>query len=174
MSIFNILLTALTIVPTNEVDTIQTERLDEVVVVSNSARQRIQGVQTGAEQLKLKELTASPQLFGERDIMRSLQLLAGVKAESDASSGFQVRGGTSAQNQILPSITQAIWADSSLPSMMMPSLQPPYIKDYCLHNTAVPHRQCSTSLARLAIRASITEGPLSESLRQRPLSKVLS
>ena len=101
MSIFNILLTALTIVPTNEVDTIQTERLDEVVVVSNSARQRIQGVQTGAEQLKLKELTASPQLFGERDIMRSLQLLAGVKAESDASSGFQVRGGTSAQNQIL-------------------------------------------------------------------------
>ena len=79
MSIFNILLTALTLVPTNEGDTIQTERLDEVVVVSNSARQRIQGVQTGAEQLKLKELTASPQLFGERDIMRSLQLLAGVK-----------------------------------------------------------------------------------------------
>ena len=101
MSIFNILLTALTLVPTNEGDTIQTERLDEVVVVSNSARQRVQSVQTGAEQLKLKELTASPQLFGERDIMRSLQLLAGVKAESDASSGFQVRGGTSAQNQIL-------------------------------------------------------------------------
>ena len=101
MSIFSIFLSALTLVPTNEGDTIQTERLDEVVVVSNSARQRVQSVQTGAEQLKLKELTASPQLFGERDIMRSLQLLAGVKAESDASSGFQVRGGTSAQNQIL-------------------------------------------------------------------------
>ena len=48
MSIFNILLTALTLVPTNEGDTIQTERLDEVVVVSNSARQRVQSVQTGA------------------------------------------------------------------------------------------------------------------------------
>ena len=92
-------------VPEAQKDTIQTEDLEEVVVISNSARQRVQSIQTGAEQLKLKELTASPQLFGERDIMRSLQLLAGVKAESDASSGFQVRGGTSAQNQILLDVT---------------------------------------------------------------------
>lgn len=82
-------------------DTIRTELLDEVVVTSNSARQRIREVQTGAEQLQLKELTATPQLFGERDVIRSIQLLPGVKSESDASSGFQVRGGTSAQNQIL-------------------------------------------------------------------------
>ena len=100
MSIFSIFLSALTLVPTNEGDTIQTERLDEVVVVSNSARQRVQSVQTGAEQLKIKELTATPQLLWE-DIIKDIQLMAGVKAESDASSGFQVRGGTSAQNQIL-------------------------------------------------------------------------
>ncbi|MCH5309836.1 MAG: TonB-dependent receptor plug domain-containing protein [Prevotella sp.] len=100
MFTLSILLSALTILPHVE-DTVRSERLNEVVVTSNSARQRVQNVQTGAEQLKLKELTASPQLFGERDIMRSLQLLAGVKAESDASTGFQVRGGTSAQNQIL-------------------------------------------------------------------------
>ena len=43
MSIFSIFLSALTLVPTNEGDTIQTERLDEVVVVSNSARQRSDG-----------------------------------------------------------------------------------------------------------------------------------
>lgn len=82
-------------------DTIRQEQLDEVVVRSNSARQRLHQVQTGAEQLHLKDLTASPQLFGEQDVMRSLQLLTGVKSESDASSSFQVRGGTSAQNQIL-------------------------------------------------------------------------
>jgi len=85
-------------------DTIRQEQLDEVVVKSNSARQRLQQVQTGAEQLQLKDLTASPQLFGEQDVMRSLQLLTGVKSESDASSSFQVRGGTSAQNQILVDI----------------------------------------------------------------------
>ena len=82
-------------------DTIRTEQIDEVVVTSTSARQRIQNVQAGAEQLQLKDLTAAPSLFGENDIMRSLQLLPGIKAESDASSSFQVRGGTAAQNLIL-------------------------------------------------------------------------
>ena len=101
MFALNVLLSALFALPLAEEDTIRTERLDEVVVTSNSARQRVMQIQTGAEQLQLKELTASPQLFGERDIMRSIQLLPGVKSESDASSGFQVRGGTAAQNLIL-------------------------------------------------------------------------
>ena len=86
---------------TSEEDTLRTERLDEVVVTSASARQRLQNVQTGVEVLQLEDLTSVPQLFGEADIMRSIQLLPGVKAESDASSSFQVRGGTSAQNQVL-------------------------------------------------------------------------
>ena len=84
-----------------EEDTIRTQNLDEVVVTSNGANQRVQSVQAGAEQLQLKELTAAPSLFGENDIMRSLQLLPGIKAESDASSSFQVRGGTAAQNLVL-------------------------------------------------------------------------
>ena len=84
-----------------EEDSIRTERLEEVVVTSNSARQRIQNVQTGAEVIQLEDLASAPQLFGQTDIMRSIQLLPGVKAESDASSSFQVRGGTSAQNQVL-------------------------------------------------------------------------
>jgi len=96
----SILLLALMTVP-DEVDTIRTERIDEVIITSNSARQRLQSVQAGAEQLQLKELTTAPQLFGETDIMRSIQLLPGIKAESDASSSFQVRGGTSAQNLVL-------------------------------------------------------------------------
>lgn len=84
-----------------EEDSIRTERLEEVVVTSNSARQRIQNVQTGAEVIQLEDLASAPQLFGQTDIIRSIQLLPGVKAESDASSSFQVRGGTSAQNQVL-------------------------------------------------------------------------
>ena len=82
-------------------DSIRTERLDEVVVTAKSARQRIENVQTGTELIEINQLTAAPQLFGENDIMRSIQLLPGVKSESDASSSFQVRGGTSAQNQVL-------------------------------------------------------------------------
>ena len=98
MFILSALFSALLALPP---DTIRTEQIDEVVVTSNSARQRVQNVQAGAEQLQLKDLTATPSLFGENDVMRALQLLPGVKAESDASSSFQVRGGTAAQNLIL-------------------------------------------------------------------------
>ena len=77
------------------------QQLDEVVVSAQSANRRISGVQIGAEQLHMNELNSVPALMGERDIMRSVQLLPGVKSESDASSGFQVRGGTASQNLLL-------------------------------------------------------------------------
>ena len=97
----NLLFSALSLIATTEEDTIRTQQIDEVVITSNSARQRIQNVQTGAEVLQIEDLTSAPQLFGENDIMRSIQMLPGVKSESDGSSSFQVRGGTSAQNQVL-------------------------------------------------------------------------
>ena len=77
------------------------QQLQEVIVNANTAQRRIGSVQIGAEQIQVKELTQMPSLFGEADLMRSMQLLPGVKAESDASSSFQVRGGTAAQNTIL-------------------------------------------------------------------------
>ncbi len=80
---------------------IKEQQLQEVVVNANNAQRRISAVQIGAEQIQVRELTSQPALFGEVDVMRSLQLLPGVKAESDASSSFQVRGGTAAQNTIL-------------------------------------------------------------------------
>ena len=101
MFMLSAIISALFFTPAMEEDTIRTQNLDEVVVTSNGANQRVQSVQAGAEQLHLKELTAAPSLFGENDIMRSLQLLPGIKAESDASSSFQVRGGTAAQNLVL-------------------------------------------------------------------------
>ena len=82
-------------------DTIRTRQLDEVVVSRSSSAQRLQTVQMGVERLGTEELETTPALLGERDVVRSVQLLPGVKAESEASSGFQVRGGTSAQNAIL-------------------------------------------------------------------------
>ena len=82
-------------------DTIRTQQLDEVVVSGNSPSQRLQSVQMGMERISAAELEMAPALLGERDVLRSIQLLPGVKQESEASSGFQVRGGTSAQNAIL-------------------------------------------------------------------------
>ncbi len=75
--------------------------MEELIITQRRAEQRLTEVQIGAEAVNMRELTTTPQLFGERDIMRSLQWLPGVKAESEASSSFQVRGGTSTQNLIL-------------------------------------------------------------------------
>ena len=77
----------------------QTHRLEEVVVTSSA--KKLNSAEIGTENVQLKDMQKLPSLFGERDIIRSLQLLPGVKAESDASSGFQVRGGTTGQNNIL-------------------------------------------------------------------------
>ena len=52
-------------------------------------------------QLSLPMLRAIPMLGGERDIMRGLQLMPGIKAGSEGSVGLNVRGGSPDQNLIL-------------------------------------------------------------------------
>lgn len=77
------------------------DTLEGVTVMSRTAQRRLSEVQVGVERIDMATMSKAPALFGERDITRSLQLLPGVKGESEASSGYQVRGGTSAQNLIL-------------------------------------------------------------------------
>lgn len=104
MSCLCLLLTALLpTFTTAQTDTVAAKelKLQEVVVHANNAQLRVWGTQIGAEHIQVKQLTAMPALFGEADIMRSLQLLPGVKSESEGSNSFQVRGGTAAQNTIL-------------------------------------------------------------------------
>lgn len=76
-------------------------KIDEVVVSMTSSVAKLQNVQIGVEQVDIREMSRTPALFGENDIIKSLTLLPGVKSEGDGSSGFQVRGGTSSQNLIL-------------------------------------------------------------------------
>ena len=82
-------------------DVIREDTLEELTVTSHSAQSRIEEVQVGVEKIDVSTMAKVPALFGERDILKNLQLLPGVKSESEGSSGYQVRGGTSAQNLIL-------------------------------------------------------------------------
>lgn len=81
--------------------TVRRDTLSEVTVTLHSPQKRIDEVQIGVEKVDVTTLSKVPSLFGERDIIRSLQLLPGVKSESDGTSGYQVRGGTAAQNLML-------------------------------------------------------------------------
>ena len=86
---------------TDDTNRMMTDTLQEVTVTSRSAKQRVEEVQIGVENIEVSTLAKMPSLFGEKDIIKSIQLLPGVKSESEASGGYQVRGGKAAQNLIL-------------------------------------------------------------------------
>ena len=84
-----------------QTDVAREDTLKEVTVTSRSAQKRVEEVQIGVEKVDIATLAKMPSLFGEKDIIKSIQLLPGVKSESEASGGYQVRGGKAAQNLIL-------------------------------------------------------------------------
>lgn len=77
------------------------DTLQEVIVTSHSAAQRLDELQIGVERVNIQTMGRLPALFGERDVVKSVQLLPGVKGEGDGVGGYEVRGGTSSQNLIL-------------------------------------------------------------------------
>jgi hypothetical protein len=55
----------------------------------------------GAQKLDIKTIKQVPVVFGEADVLRVVTLLPGVKTVGEASTGLNVRGGSSDQNLIL-------------------------------------------------------------------------
>jgi hypothetical protein len=75
--------------------------LAEVVVSAKKADESITRTQMGTEKLDVKEIAKLPVLFGEKDILKTMQLLPGIKSAGEGNSGFYVRGGAADQNLIL-------------------------------------------------------------------------
>ncbi|MGV3766344.1 MAG: TonB-dependent receptor [Chitinophagaceae bacterium] len=75
--------------------------LDEVVVRASSTRRSLKQPQMGMERINMQEIRNIPVLLGERDALKVLQLLPGIKSAGDGNSGFYVRGGAADQNLIL-------------------------------------------------------------------------
>jgi len=75
--------------------------LAEVIVSSVKKNDNVTKALMGVQKLSVQEIKDLPVIFGERDILKSLQLLPGVQSAGDGSSGFYVRGGTADQNLIL-------------------------------------------------------------------------
>jgi len=75
--------------------------LNEVVVTDEKRDQNITQTQMGMDKLDIQQIKNIPVIFGEKDVLKTLQLLPGVKSAGDGSSGFYVRGGNTSQNLIL-------------------------------------------------------------------------
>lgn len=76
-------------------------QLDEVVVTVKRPDANVTDAQTGVEQFQVQQINKLPVLLGERDVIKSLQLMPGVKTAGESSNGFFVRGGTADQNLIM-------------------------------------------------------------------------
>ena len=75
--------------------------LGEVVVTSKRKNDNITKLDMGVQTLDTKDIKNIPVLFGEKDILKTIQLLPGIKSAGEGSSGFNVRGGAADQNLIL-------------------------------------------------------------------------
>jgi hypothetical protein len=75
--------------------------IEEVVVSGVKKDKNLSSAQMGTETLSIKNIEKLPVLFGEKDVMKTIQLLPGIKSSGEGSSGFSVRGGATDQNLIL-------------------------------------------------------------------------
>lgn len=75
--------------------------IDEIVVVGRPKDDIVRQNEIGTVRLNVKELSVLPVLFGEQDILKSIQLMPGVSPVGEGNSGFYVRGGNADQNLIL-------------------------------------------------------------------------
>lgn len=76
-------------------------QLQEVSVQGAKATENVTSAQTGMVQLNVKDIAKIPVFFGEKDVLKTMQLLPGVVSAGDGGSGFFVRGGAADQNLVL-------------------------------------------------------------------------
>ncbi|RZK17322.1 MAG: TonB-dependent receptor [Hymenobacter sp.] len=81
--------------------TSQNELGEVVVQGQQTLKEKLNTTQMGVEHLSIREAKLLPALFGEVDILKTLQLKPGVQSGGEGTSGLFVRGGSSDQNLVL-------------------------------------------------------------------------
>ena len=76
-------------------------KLSEVQVTSQKPDRNVSEMAMSVQSLDMITIKKIPALMGEVDVIKTIQLLPGVQAASEGSSGFSVRGGGTDQNLIL-------------------------------------------------------------------------
>ena len=75
--------------------------LKDVVIEANSLKDKLNSTQMSMDQLTAVQAKQIPALFGEVDIIKTLQLKPGVQSGGEGTSGLYVRGGGPDQNLFL-------------------------------------------------------------------------
>ena len=79
----------------------QSNQLNEVTVTARAIESNVKGTQMSTIDLPVAQLKKVPELFGESDVIKALQLMPGVQSGTEGSAGMYVRGGGPDENLIL-------------------------------------------------------------------------
>ena len=75
--------------------------IEGVEITAERKDENVRNAEMGTIKMDIKKIRKVPALFGEVDIIKSIQLLPGVQSAAEGTSGFSVRGGSPDQNLIL-------------------------------------------------------------------------
>ncbi len=110
----------------------------KAVVVISERNSNIRRMQMGIERLSIKVMKKVPVLLGETDILRVVLTLPGVTSVGEASTGFQVRGGSADQNLILYN-DATIYNPSHLFGFFS-AFNPDVVKSVELYKSSIPEK----------------------------------
>ena len=75
--------------------------MKEVEITAGRKDENVKSADMGTVTLSMAQIKTLPVLFGEVDLLKTLQLLPGVQSAGEGNSGFYVRGGGPDQNLVL-------------------------------------------------------------------------
>lgn len=75
--------------------------LEEIVISADRPDANVENVEMSTNVVSMTEVKQIPQLLGEADVIRSIQLLPGITTVGEGATGFNVRGGNIDENLIL-------------------------------------------------------------------------
>ncbi|MBD41509.1 MAG: hypothetical protein CMC66_03835 [Flavobacteriaceae bacterium] len=114
----------------------KTESLDEVVLSKSIEDIDIELPVLSMNILSGKTIRQTPVVFGESDLLKTIQLLPGVSSAGEGASGFNVRGGAADQNLIL--FDEAIIYNSSHLFGLFSVFNSDAIKEVKLYKGGIP------------------------------------
>ena len=86
---------------TEPADSVMHGNLPEFVVTESAAERNLNSLQMGTFSLSDEQILNMPTMFGEPDIVKTLQTLPGVSQGVEGFTGLYVRGGENDQNLFL-------------------------------------------------------------------------
>lgn len=108
------------------------------VKISAEKVANVRNVQLGVNRLDIKSIKQVPTVFGEADILRVVLTLPGVQSVGEATTGFNVRGGSADQNLIL--MNDATIYNPSHFFGFFSSFNPDIVKDVELYKSSIPEK----------------------------------